>query len=157
MENLLRDIKGAFVYMDYILVSGSAEAEHQHSLDWIMSWLEENGLCLKLAKCVFVATSIEYLGYHVTADGIRLSEAKKEAIVNTPNPQNIGQLRSFVGLLNYYGKFCPTWLTCLLHCIGYFVEVFLGAGGRTRKRPLSERSSNYCLPAFSSILTLKRR
>ena len=62
---------------------------------------------LNLAKCVFMATSVEYLGYHVSADGIRPSEAKKLAIVNAPNPQNVGQLRSFVGLLNYYGKFLP--------------------------------------------------
>ena len=102
MENLLRDIKDVFVYLDDILVSGSAEEEH---LDRVMSQLEENGLRLKLTKCVFMANSVEYLGYHVSADGIRPSEAKKLAIVNAPNPQKLGQLRSFVGLLNYYGKF----------------------------------------------------
>ena len=102
MENLLRDIKDVFVYLDDILVSGSAEEEH---LDRVMSQLEENGLRLKLTKCVFMANSVEYLGYHFSADGIRPSEAKKLAIVNAPNPQSLGQLRSFVGLLNYYGKF----------------------------------------------------
>lgn len=54
-----------------------------------------------------MANSVEYLGYHVSADSIRPSKAKKLAIVNAPNPQNLGQLRSFVGLLNYYGKFLP--------------------------------------------------
>eukprot|EP00731_Ephydatia_muelleri_P011471 Em0006g365a len=100
MENLLRDISNVVVYLDDILVSGSTEAEHLHTLDRVMSRLEEHGLHLKLSKCVFMAPSVEYLGHHISADGIRPAEGKKRAIED-------GQLRSFVGLLNYYGKFLP--------------------------------------------------
>eukprot|EP00731_Ephydatia_muelleri_P000767 Em0001g767a len=107
MENLLRDISNVVVYLDDILVSGSTEAEHLHTLDRVMSRLEEHGLHLKLSKCVFMAPSVEYLGHHISADGIRPAEGKKRAIEDAPRPQNVGQLRSFVGLLNYYGKFLP--------------------------------------------------
>ena len=107
MENLLRDISNVVVYLDDILVSGSTEAEHLHTLDCVMSRLEEHGLRLKLSKCVFMAPSVEYLGHHISADGIRPAEGKKRAIEDAPRPQNVGQLRSFVGLLNYYGKFLP--------------------------------------------------
>ncbi|KAL5510827.1 hypothetical protein EMCRGX_G006433 [Ephydatia muelleri] len=107
MENLLRDISNVVVYLDDILVSGSTEAEPLHTLDRVMSRLEEHGLHLKLSKCVFMAPSVEYLGHHISADGIRPSEGKKRAIEDVPRPQNVGQLISFVGLLNYYGKFLP--------------------------------------------------
>ena len=70
MENLLRDISNVVVYLDDILVSGSTEAEHLHTLDRVMSHLEEHGLHLKLSNCVFMAPSVEYLGHHISADGI---------------------------------------------------------------------------------------
>ena len=54
-----------------------------------------------------MAPSVEYLGHHISADGIRPAEGKKRAIEDAPRPQNVGQLRSFLGLLNYYGKFLP--------------------------------------------------
>eukprot|EP00731_Ephydatia_muelleri_P015649 Em0009g73a len=107
MENLLRDISNVVVYLDDILISGSTEAEHLHTLDRVMSRLEEHGLHLKLSKCVFMAPSVEYLGHHISADGIRPAEGNKRATEDAPRPQNVGQLRSFVGLLNYYGKCLP--------------------------------------------------
>eukprot|EP00731_Ephydatia_muelleri_P017692 Em0010g790a len=87
MENLLRDISNVVVYLDDILVSGSTEAEHLHTLDRVMSRLEEHGLHLKLSKCVFMAPSVEYLGHHISADGIRPAEGKKPAIEDAPRPQ----------------------------------------------------------------------
>ena len=79
MENLLRDISNVVVYLDDILVSGSTEAEHLHTLDRVMSRLEEHGLHLKLSKCVFMAPSVEYLGHHISADGIRPAEGARNA------------------------------------------------------------------------------
>ena len=54
---------------------------------------------------VFLKTRVEYLGYCIDADGLHKSLAKVKAIVEAPRPQNQHQLRSFLGLVNYYGKF----------------------------------------------------
>ena len=69
--------------------------------------LEEEGFKLKLEKCGFMQPAVEYLGHHISAEGIRPSKEKVHAIVNAPPPQNISQLRSFLGLVNHYGKFLP--------------------------------------------------
>ena len=48
---------------------------------------------------------MEYLGYIVDKDGLRATPAKVEAITSAPEPRNVPELRSFLGLVNYYGKF----------------------------------------------------
>lgn len=49
--------------------------------------------------------SVEYLGYIVDKDGLHATPSKIEAIVNAPAPRCVSELRSFLGLVNYYGKF----------------------------------------------------
>ena len=52
-------------------------------------------------------SSVEYLGHVISADGVRPTEEKRQAIVNAPPPQDVSQLRSFLGLLTYNSKFLP--------------------------------------------------
>eukprot|EP00731_Ephydatia_muelleri_P037838 Em0575g5a len=51
--------------------------------------------------------SVEYLGYHISGDGVRPTQEKLQAIVDAPAPKDISQLKSFLGLVNYYSKFLP--------------------------------------------------
>ena len=51
--------------------------------------------------------SVEYLGHCISGDGIRPTEEKRQAIVNAPVPQDVSQLKSFLGLVNYYSTFLP--------------------------------------------------
>ena len=60
---------------------------------------------------MFLKTRVEYLGYCIDADGLHKSPAKVKAIVEAPEPQNQQQLRSFLGLVNYYGKFISSLST----------------------------------------------
>ena len=63
--------------------------------------------------------SVEYLGYHIDSTGLHATESKVKAVLGAPTPRNIHQLRSFLGLLNYYGKFIPNLATILypLNCL----------------------------------------
>ena len=56
---------------------------------------------------------VEYLGHRITAEGLRPTLEKTQTIVNAPVPQNMSQLKSFLGLLNYYAKFLPNLSTTL--------------------------------------------
>ena len=49
--------------------------------------------------------SMEYLGYIVDKEGLHVTLAKVEAIAKAPEPRNVHELKSFLGLVNYYGKF----------------------------------------------------
>ena len=53
------------------------------------------------------AREVEYLGHQISCQGILPSPSKVEAIVNAPMPQNISELRAFLGMLTYFGNFLP--------------------------------------------------
>ena len=62
--------------------------------------------------CLY-APSVEYLGHVISASGLKPAPEKIRAIVEAPTPQNLTQLRSFLGLVNYYAKFLPQLSTTL--------------------------------------------
>ena len=107
MECVLQGIDHTVVYVDDILVTGASIEEHLHTLDKVLSKLAENGLRLKKAKCIFMASSVEYLGHHIDREGLHPTDAKVQAINEAQSPKNITELKSFLGLLNYYSKFLP--------------------------------------------------
>ena len=107
MEDILRGIPHVSVYIDDVLVTGRSDEEHLKTLDMVLTRLEEAGLRLKKNKCAFLLPSVEYLGHKITKEGIQPTEEKIRAIREAPTPENVAQLRSFLGLINYYAKFLP--------------------------------------------------
>ena len=107
MEGVLRGIPGICVYIDDILVSGRTDQEHLQNLEAVLKRLEEAGARLKREKCFFMLPSVEYLGFRISAAGLQPTTAKVEAIQRAPAPTDVSQLKSFLGLINYYGKFLP--------------------------------------------------
>lgn len=105
MEGILRGISHVTVYIDDILITGENEEEHLKNLDAVLTRLENEGLRLKMEKCAFMLPKIEYLGHTISANGLHPSQDKVRAIVDAPVPHNVSQLRSFLGMVNYYGKF----------------------------------------------------
>ena len=107
VENLLQGLPHVSAYLDDILVTGSTEEEHLSNLEEVLARLEQAGLRLKHSKCLFLAVSVEYLGHRITAHGLQPTNEKIRAIRDAPAPKDISQLKSFLGLVNYYGKFLP--------------------------------------------------
>ena len=107
MEGLLQGIEHVTVYIDDILVTGRTEEEHLQNLEEVISRLEKAGIRLKKSKCAFMLPSIEYLGHTISAEGLHPTSEKIKAIQDAPTPRDVSQLRSFLGLLNYYSKFLP--------------------------------------------------
>lgn len=60
--------------------------------------------------------SVDFLGHVINARGIHSSQDKVKYIEKTPNPTNATQLKSYLGLLNYYGKFIPM-ISANLKCL----------------------------------------
>ena len=106
IEGILSGIHHVYVYMDDVLVANDTEAEHLSTLEEVLARLEQYGVRLNKAKCKFMLPSVEYLGYH-TGDGVRPTQEKLQAIVDAPAPKDVSQLKSFLGLVNYYSKFLP--------------------------------------------------
>jgi hypothetical protein len=57
--------------------------------------------------------SVTYLGYVIDAQGLHPLPEKVEAIQQAPTPTNVAELKSYLGLLTYYGKFLPNLATHL--------------------------------------------
>ena len=107
MENLLQGLNNVCIYLDDILVTGSSERDHLDNLAAVLEKLEAAGVRLKRSKCHFMLPSVEYLGHKISDKGIQPTEAKIRAIVKAPAPNNVSQLKAFLGMLNYYAKFLP--------------------------------------------------
>ena len=113
MENLLQGCQGVSVYLDDILVTGSIVEDHLTNLDKVLSTMTKAGLTLNQAKCKFLLPSVEYLGHVIDQHGVHHSQEKVKAIKEAPEPHNISELRSFLGIINYYARFLPNLSTKL--------------------------------------------
>ena len=68
----------------------------------------------KLNLCSFFSPQIEYLGHLINEKGLHPTQSKLKAIIDAPAPSTVTELKSFLGLLNYYCKFLPN-LSSTLH------------------------------------------
>lgn len=108
MEGILQGVPHVTVYIDDILVTGTSDWEHLQNLQEVLMRLEKAGLKLKREKCAFMLPSVEYLGHVISKEGLKPTNEKVRAIVKAPAPKDVTQLRSFLGLVNYYAKFLPS-------------------------------------------------
>ena len=113
MENLLQGIPRVCVYIDDILVTGSTEEEHLANLAQVLTRLGTAGMRLKREKCAFMLGSVSYLGHVISSEGLSTGNLKVKAIVDAPDPKDLSELRSFLGMVNYYGRFLPNLATTL--------------------------------------------
>ncbi|CAC5420621.1 Retrovirus-related Pol polyprotein from transposon 17.6 [Mytilus coruscus] len=107
MSEALRGInwKSALVYMDDVLIFSKTFEEHLHHLTILFQKLREVNLKLKPTKCTFAAKEVKFLGHVLSKDGIAVDTTKIDAVKTFPVPQNITDVRAFLGLANYYRKF----------------------------------------------------
>ena len=105
MDKILHGLSGVICYIDDILITGNNGEEHLRNLAAVLNRLEKHGFKLKMDNCCFLIPSVEYFGHQIDGEGICAVPNKVEAITNAPQPTNVQELQSFLGLLNYYGKF----------------------------------------------------
>ena len=97
--------KFALIYVDDILIFSNNFEEHLGHLSQIFDRLREANLKLKPSKCKFATKKVVYLGHVLSKDGVQVDNTKIEAVSKFPVPKSIQDVRSFLGLCNYYRKF----------------------------------------------------
>jgi hypothetical protein len=107
MNDIFRPFLDEFliVYLDDILIFSKTREEHERHLRNVLETLRRHKLYAKASKCSFFKTSVDFLGHVVSDQGIQTDPAKLSAIVDWPKPRSTTELRSFLGLANFYRKF----------------------------------------------------
>ena len=119
MNTMLQGIPHVICFIDDILVTGKDDSDHLQNLAKVFQILQQNGLRLKQDKCKFLQSSVEYL--KLMQREIHATTEKMDAVTKAPVPLNVSELRSFLGLLNYYGKFLPN-LSTILHPLNQLLQ-----------------------------------
>ena len=107
MSRLLEGLPGVLCLMDDVIVFGANREEHDLRLIATLQRLEAAGVTLNPKKCEFHKHSMKFLGHVVGSDGIRADPDKTTAILEIPPPENVSDLRRFLGMANQMGKFSP--------------------------------------------------
>lgn len=107
MNSVFRDLLDTkvLVYIDDILIFTETIDEHVTVVQEVLNRLIKNNLYCNPKKCEFHKTTISYLGFIITPDGISMEPAKVESIVSWPEPTSIKELQSFLGVANFYRRF----------------------------------------------------
>ena len=113
MEQVLQGIPFTSCILDDMIISGKTDNEHLANLGAVLERLERFGLRANLEKCEFFKEQVTYCGHVISEEGLRKSPDKVNAVLNAPKPENVQQLRSFLGLVNYYRSFLPNLSTVL--------------------------------------------
>ena len=97
--------KIALIYIDDIIVFSKSFDEHLHHLEIVFQRLREAGIKLKPSKCDFGKSEVNFLGHVITKDGVMPDPEKIRAVKEFPIPTSVRELRSFLGLAQYYKRF----------------------------------------------------
>ena len=107
MSEIFEDMEFVMVYIDDIAVLSTSQEEHERHLDAVFKRLEEHGIKIRPDKCTFGAETVEYLGFDVGADGLRVTDGYKGKIQNMPVPTDKAQLKRWIGMVQFINKFIP--------------------------------------------------
>lgn len=107
MNDIFREYLDVFVviYLDDILIFSANQEDHDRHVKLVLEKLRCSGLYAKLEKCEFNQKQVEFLGYLVSADGIKMDPRKVDAILNWDRPSSPKDVQCFLGFANFYRHF----------------------------------------------------
>lgn len=107
MESIVAGLEGVIVYLDDVMVSGRTQEEHDIRLKALLARLAEFNILLNKNKCQFDVASVEFVGHNLSVNGVMPVESRVSAVKQFREPENATELRSFLGLVTYVGRFIP--------------------------------------------------
>jgi hypothetical protein len=100
-------LNGVIVYIDDTIIYGVDEESFWNVLNNVLGTMASRNDRLKPSKCLFGMVEIEFLGHVFNEFGMRLSDARVQGIIDMPIPNSVKQVRSFIGMVNYFRDFVP--------------------------------------------------
>jgi hypothetical protein len=118
------------VYLDDILIFSKSHEEHVKHVKQVLNVLRKEKLFLKLSKCEFGKTSLIYLGHIVGGGELKIDPFKVKVILEWPKPNNVKEVRIFLGAAQYWRKFIAniSSIAAPLHAVTSVKKVFQWGG-----------------------------
>ena len=95
----------SFIYMDDLICYSGTPEEHIRRLSILFDRMTEHGLKLKAKKCQFANDSVNYLGHTITVEGISPDRSRLQALLESPAPKSVDNIRSFLGFCGFYRNY----------------------------------------------------
>ena len=113
MNDIFREYLDHFVviYLDDILVFSSSMEKHTQQVRLVLAKLREHGLYAKSEKCEFDRSSVEFLGYVISPNGIMMDTKKVRTVQEWATPTRMKEVQSFLGFANFYRRFIKGFST----------------------------------------------
>jgi hypothetical protein len=105
MNAILADLPFVVVYLDDILIFSKDPEQHVDHVRSVLDRLRQHQYYAKLSKCDFFKKELKFLGHIVSPEGIKPDPAKVRIVQEWPELKTVTDIRSFLGLTNYFRKF----------------------------------------------------
>ncbi|KAK3572571.1 hypothetical protein QTP86_000423 [Hemibagrus guttatus] len=107
INGVFQDILGKWMiaYIDNILVYSTSLEKHVRHVREVLSRLQRHHLFVKPEKCEFHQTTMTFLGYVITRQGVEMDVTKVQAVTEWPSPTTVKELQRFLGFANFYRSF----------------------------------------------------
>ncbi|CAB0000711.1 unnamed protein product [Nesidiocoris tenuis] len=106
MESILKDAE-CTVVQDDVIITGRNDGEHLKRLEKVLQIFQQYDIKLNQPKCKFFSQKVKFLGYSVDSRGIHKTTEKIDAILKTKRPSTVKEVKAFLGLVSFYGRFFP--------------------------------------------------
>jgi hypothetical protein len=105
IDTILRDAENTITFIDDVLIHSKNHPEHLTHVSGAITKLSKAGLKLNPWKSIFGARELQYLGHTLTSNGVLPGLDKTKAVRECQPPENVKQLKSFLGLANYFRRY----------------------------------------------------
>lgn len=130
IESTLEGIDDVCAYIDDIAIFSDTWESHLSTLQQVLSRLEDAGFSVNPLKCEFGISEGDFLGHYLTTEGIKPWQKKVQAVLDLKRPTNASEVRTFVGLINWYRDFWPR----RSHLLSPFTQLIRGL--KNKKAPI---------------------
>ena len=120
IDKVLEGTSGTSCILDDMFITGWIDEEHLANLEEVLCRLQVHGLRANKTKCELFKEKIT-CGHDIDSYGLQKSPEKVKAVLKAPSPCNVAEMRSFLGLVNYYNKLLPN-LSTVVHPLNQLLE-----------------------------------
>lgn len=105
MDQVLSGVENTKCFIDDILIKGNNLQDCYNTVVKVLQKLSQYNIQVNFRKCKWFCESVEYLGHIISSQGRSPSPTLVEAVIRAKTPENVKELRSYLGLLNFYHNY----------------------------------------------------